>query len=188
MVVIEIEHLTKDYGHNRGVFDVTFSVQKGEVYGFLGPNGAGNTSAIRHIMGFSKPHQGHTTVNGLDSWTHASDISFLFSCVFNLSKNSLAFGAGIPLAFEEISEAIQCIQEKSDEEVHIFKMVHQKSVEMNQSNNEIENIADMTKQGVEQIQHLIQNQKITNETFIATSEQLNDMATELKKGIVLFKV
>ena len=53
MVVIEIEHLTKDYGHNRGVFDVTFSVEKGEVYGFLGPNGAGKTSAIRHIMGTS---------------------------------------------------------------------------------------------------------------------------------------
>jgi ABC-2 type transport system ATP-binding protein len=74
MNIIEIDHLTKDYGHNRGVFDVTFSVQKGEVYGFLGPNGAGKTSAIRHIMGFSKPHQGRTSVNGLDSWTNAHDI------------------------------------------------------------------------------------------------------------------
>ena len=92
------------------------------------------------------------------------------------------------LAFEEINEAIQCIQAKSDEEVYIFKKVHQQSVEMNYSITEIENIAEMTKQGVEQIQHLIQNQKITNETFIATSEQLNEMATELKKGIVLFKV
>ena len=74
MAVIEIEHLTKDYGHNRGVFDVTFSVEKGEVYGFLGPNGAGKTSAIRHIMGFSRPQKGRTAVNGLDSWTHSSDI------------------------------------------------------------------------------------------------------------------
>lgn len=55
MAVIEIDHLTKDYGHHRGIFDVSFSVNKGEVFGFLGPNGAGKTTTIRHIMGFSKP-------------------------------------------------------------------------------------------------------------------------------------
>ncbi|GHV04711.1 ABC transporter ATP-binding protein [Clostridia bacterium] len=68
MSVLQIEHLTKDYGHNRGVFDVTFEVQKGEVFGFLGPNGAGKTTTIRHIMGFSRPQEGSTTVNGMDSW------------------------------------------------------------------------------------------------------------------------
>lgn len=74
MTVIQIDHLTKDYGHNRGVFDVSFKVEKGEVYGFLGPNGAGKTTTIRHIMGFSRPQQGKITVNNLDSWKNASDI------------------------------------------------------------------------------------------------------------------
>ena len=74
MDVLKVEHLTKDYGHNRGVFDVSISVKKGEVYGFLGPNGAGKTTTIRHIMGFSKPQQGHTYVNGIDSWKNASEI------------------------------------------------------------------------------------------------------------------
>ncbi|MCM3129735.1 MULTISPECIES: ABC transporter ATP-binding protein [unclassified Paenibacillus] len=74
MPVIEIEHLTKDYGHNRGIFDVSFSIEKGEVYGFLGPNGAGKTTTIRHIMGFSRPQQGKTLVNGLNSWERAGDI------------------------------------------------------------------------------------------------------------------
>jgi len=74
MTVIQIDHLTKDYGHNRGVFDVSFKVERGEVYGFLGPNGAGKTTTIRHIMGFSRPQQGKITVNGLDSWKNASDI------------------------------------------------------------------------------------------------------------------
>ncbi|ASS76459.1 ABC transporter ATP-binding protein [Tumebacillus algifaecis] len=74
MPVIEIEHLTKDYGHHRGIFDVSFSIEKGEVYGFLGPNGAGKTTTIRHIMGFSRPQQGRTLVNGLNSWERASDI------------------------------------------------------------------------------------------------------------------
>ncbi|MDK8189653.1 ABC transporter ATP-binding protein [Paenibacillus sp. UMB7766-LJ446] len=74
MPVIEIEHLTKDYGHQRGIFDVSFSIEKGEVYGFLGPNGAGKTTTIRHIMGFSRPQQGKTLVNGLNSWERAADI------------------------------------------------------------------------------------------------------------------
>ncbi|WP_419886660.1 ABC transporter ATP-binding protein [Paenibacillus sp. B-A-8] len=74
MAVLQIEHLTKDYGHQRGVFDVSFQVEKGEVYGFLGPNGAGKTTTIRHIMGFSRPQKGYTLVNGLNSWESASDI------------------------------------------------------------------------------------------------------------------
>ncbi|HIW34170.1 MAG TPA: ATP-binding cassette domain-containing protein [Candidatus Paenibacillus intestinavium] len=74
MPILEVEHLTKDYGHNRGVFDVSFHVEKGEVYGFLGPNGAGKTTTIRHIMGFSRPQSGFTLVNGLSSWENASDI------------------------------------------------------------------------------------------------------------------
>ncbi len=68
MSVIEVEHLTKDYGHGRGVFDISFSIKEGEVFGFLGPNGAGKTTTIRHIMGFSHPQVGKTYVNGKDSW------------------------------------------------------------------------------------------------------------------------
>ena len=56
--VIEVENLTQDYGHNRGVFDVSFNIKKGEVFGFLGPNGAGKSTTIRHLMGFSKPQSG----------------------------------------------------------------------------------------------------------------------------------
>jgi len=68
MPVLQVENLTKDYGHGRGVFDVNFNVEKGEVFGYLGPNGAGKTTTIRHIMGFSRPQKGRTLVNGEDSW------------------------------------------------------------------------------------------------------------------------
>lgn len=74
MAVIEIEQLTKDYGHNRGVFDISFKVKEGEVYGFLGPNGAGKTTTIRHIMGFIRPQSGKVKVHGKETWKHASEI------------------------------------------------------------------------------------------------------------------
>ena len=74
VAVLQVEHLTKDYGHNKGVFDVSFSIEEGEVFGFLGPNGAGKTTTIRHILGFSRPQSGRTTVEGLDSWKQADAI------------------------------------------------------------------------------------------------------------------
>lgn len=64
--VIEIRKLTKDYGNNRGIFDVSLSVRKGEVFGFLGPNGAGKSTTIRHLMGFIQADQGSCQINGLD--------------------------------------------------------------------------------------------------------------------------
>lgn len=74
MSVIEVNHLTKDYGSGRGVFDVSFKVEEGEVFGFLGPNGAGKSTTIRHLMGFSKPSNGDTKILGLDSFKDYSKI------------------------------------------------------------------------------------------------------------------
>ncbi len=68
MSIIEVNHLTKDYGFKRGVFDVSFKIEKGEVFGFLGPNGAGKSTTIRHLMGFSKPLSGSTKILGMDSF------------------------------------------------------------------------------------------------------------------------
>jgi ABC-2 type transport system ATP-binding protein len=74
MALLEVDHLTKDYGFGRGVFDISFHVDEGEVFGFLGPNGSGKTTTIRHLMGFSKPQAGSTSVDGLDSWEKADQI------------------------------------------------------------------------------------------------------------------
>ncbi|MDO4311781.1 MAG: ATP-binding cassette domain-containing protein [Eubacteriales bacterium] len=74
MQMIQVDHLTKDYGFGRGVFDVSFGVEQGEVFGFLGPNGAGKTTTIRHIMGFSKPQEGMITVQGKESWKYSAPI------------------------------------------------------------------------------------------------------------------
>lgn len=63
-----VDQLTKKFPNGRGIFDVSFSVSRGEAFGFLGPNGAGKSTTIRHIMGFMKPESGSVTIRGLDTW------------------------------------------------------------------------------------------------------------------------
>ena len=70
---IVIEHLTKDYGEGRGIFDFNFTIKKGEMMGFVGTNGSGKTTTIRSIMGFIKPTSGHAYVNGKEAYEHASE-------------------------------------------------------------------------------------------------------------------
>ncbi|MGO1371731.1 MAG: ABC transporter ATP-binding protein [Senegalia sp. (in: firmicutes)] len=74
MAYIDINHLTKDYGKGRGVFDVSLKIEKGEIYGFVGINGAGKTTTIRHMMGFLKPDEGSITINGLDATKNSAEV------------------------------------------------------------------------------------------------------------------
>ena len=73
-IIISVKNLTKDYGHGRGIFDISFDVKKGTVFGYCGTNGSGKTTTLRHIMGFLKPDKGSVTVKGLDAWKNADEI------------------------------------------------------------------------------------------------------------------
>ncbi|MFI5222322.1 MAG: ABC transporter ATP-binding protein [Bacteroidia bacterium] len=64
--VIKTENLTKRFGNFTAVDKITFEVFKGEIFGFLGANGAGKTTAMRMLSGLSKPTSGKATVAGLD--------------------------------------------------------------------------------------------------------------------------
>ena len=72
--VIKVTHLTKDYGNGRGIFDLNFTIYKGETFGFVGTNGSGKTTTIRNIMGFIKPQQGTVQVLGMDAWKDSCEI------------------------------------------------------------------------------------------------------------------
>ncbi|CQR47757.1 putative ABC transporter ATP-binding protein YbhF [Paraliobacillus sp. PM-2] len=66
--MIQIDNLTQQFSNGKGIFDVTFSVEKGEVFGFLGPNGSGKSTTIRHLMGYMKPQKGQAKIKDLDAW------------------------------------------------------------------------------------------------------------------------
>ncbi len=63
---IEISGLTKKFGGFTAVDNISFNVRKGEIFGFLGANGAGKTTAMRILCGLSKPTSGGGTVAGFD--------------------------------------------------------------------------------------------------------------------------
>jgi len=64
MPTLEVESLTKRYGSARGVEDVTFAIEPGEIFGYLGPNGSGKTTTLRCIMGLLRPTSGQVRVLG----------------------------------------------------------------------------------------------------------------------------
>lgn len=74
MKMIEVHNLTKDYGNYRGIFNLSFTVDQGEIVGFLGSNGAGKTTTIRHLMGFIHPQQGMSKIFDMDTFSAAKEI------------------------------------------------------------------------------------------------------------------
>ena len=72
--VIDVHHLTKSFGGRKVVDDVSMSVRKGRIHGFLGPNGSGKTTTIRMLCGLLTPDSGHGTCLGFDILTESDRI------------------------------------------------------------------------------------------------------------------
>ena len=72
--VIEVEHLVKAFGTFHAVDDISFSVRRGEIFGFLGANGAGKTTAMHMLTGLNQPTSGTGTVAGYDISTQHEQI------------------------------------------------------------------------------------------------------------------
>lgn len=79
--IIQTQSLTKRYGANRGIENVTFSVTEGEIFGFLGPNGSGKSTTIRLLMGLLYPTSGSARIAGLDCWSQPVEIKRLVGYV-----------------------------------------------------------------------------------------------------------
>ncbi len=71
---IAVRNLTKVYGHQKAVDDITFDVKSGEILGFLGPNGAGKTTTMKIITCFMPPTSGSVEVDSLDIFEHSLEV------------------------------------------------------------------------------------------------------------------
>jgi ABC-2 type transport system ATP-binding protein len=77
--VIVMEELTKSYGDFVALDSVSLTVRQGEVFGLLGPNGSGKTTALRTVMGFLRPTFGRAMIGGFDSWRESVEVRRLVS-------------------------------------------------------------------------------------------------------------
>ena len=101
--VIHVEGLTKRFGDFTAVNSISFDVGKGEIFGFLGANGAGKTTAMKMLIGISKPTSGKADVAGFDVSTQPEEIkksigymSQKFSLYNDLTiKENITFFGGI---------------------------------------------------------------------------------------------
>ncbi len=122
--IIEVEDLTKTFGDFIAVDDITFTVNRGEIFGFLGANGAGKTTAIRMLCGLLRPTSGQAMVGGFDVYSQTEKIkknigymSQLFSLYQDLTvKENIRFYAGI------YGLTVSQIKEKSTELINRLGM------------------------------------------------------------------
>ena len=102
-IAIHTKDLTKKFGDFYAVDHISFDVKQGEIFGFLGANGAGKTTAMRMLSGLSYPSSGEASVAGFDVYTEQEKIkksigymSQKFSLYENLTpKENIQFFAGV---------------------------------------------------------------------------------------------
>jgi ABC-2 type transport system ATP-binding protein len=71
---VEVKHLTKIYGTQRAVDDLSFTVTQGQILGFLGPNGAGKSTTMKIATGYLAPSSGTVVINGYDVLEHPIEV------------------------------------------------------------------------------------------------------------------
>lgn len=120
-IVIKADKLTKKFGDFIAANEVSFEVRQGEIFGFLGANGAGKTTAMRMLCGLSMPSSGTATIAGFDVYKETElikqNIGYMsqkFSLYEDLTvKENIRFYAGIyGLSRQVIKEKMQALLEK----------------------------------------------------------------------------
>jgi len=111
--VIQVKNLTKVFGNFTAVDAISFEVKKGEIFGFLGANGAGKTTAMKMLIGISNPTSGEANVAGFNVFTNAEAIKknigymsqkFALYDDLTVKENITFFGGIYGLSRKQINE------------------------------------------------------------------------------------
>lgn len=120
-IVIKTNKLTKKFGDFIAANEITFDVYKGEIFGFLGANGAGKTTAMKMLIGISKPTSGSAVIAGYDIYKNTEEIkksigymSQKFSLYEDLTvkENITLFGGIYGLSDSDIKTKSEALIEK----------------------------------------------------------------------------
>jgi ABC-2 type transport system ATP-binding protein len=130
--VIKTDKLTKKFGDFTAVNKISFEVEKGEIFGFLGANGAGKTTAMKMLIGISKPTSGRANVAGFDVYKQTEQIkknigymSQKFSLYDDLTikENIQLFGGIYGLKDDELKDQSNELTGKLNLKSHADKLV-----------------------------------------------------------------
>jgi daunorubicin resistance ABC transporter ATP-binding subunit len=132
---VEIVHLVKRFGNFKAVDDLTLSVEKGEIFGLLGPNGSGKTTTVNMVSGLSRPTSGQVRVMGYDLRTHTRQVHQILGAVhqetalyeelsarMNLEFHADLFGLSHAEKTNRIEEMLALVQlsDRKDSRVSTF--------------------------------------------------------------------
>jgi len=116
---IRIEKLTKKYGGQRAVDDISFEVKTGEILGFLGPNGAGKTTTMRMITNFINPTEGNIYIGGKLLNDNPDEIK---KFIGYLPENNPLYGDMPVIDYLEFVAGLQGIR-KEDVQLRVAEMI-----------------------------------------------------------------
>jgi len=123
-IIVDVQHLRKEFDGTVAVADVSFTVQRGEIVGVLGPNGAGKTTTIQVLLGLTTATTGTVTVFGQDLKKHRVDI--LQRCNFSSAYTGLPSNLKVRenlLIFSRIY-GVKAYGEKIEEVLEMFEIKH----------------------------------------------------------------
>ena len=148
--IIKVKNLTKFYGKFKAVNNISFEVEKGEVFGLLGENGAGKTTTLEMIEGLRKPASGEIKVLGFDIKTHLEEIKQRIG----VQLQSSAYYKFLKLS--EILDLFGSFYQKHADAAELFKMVDLES----KANQFINNLSGGQQQRFSIIASLINDPEI----------------------------
>jgi ABC-2 type transport system ATP-binding protein len=122
-LVVSVRNLVKSFGGFHAVDDISFDVSKGEIFGFLGANGAGKTTAMKMLIGLSRPTSGQASIAGFDVYKqteqikkHIGYMSQRFSLYADLTvaENIQLFGGIYGLSNNQIKQKTNALLSRLD--------------------------------------------------------------------------